>query len=88
MSLAKDKDLDVIIYSCIKVIGMGSMLLIEAGMIRNDVISYRPNEKFEFVGNKYKITKLVKTLRSLKTELSKRVKMYVINKYIIIPQQK
>ena len=41
------------------VVGMGSMLLIEAAKTRKDVISYRPNEKMTFIGNQMGVTKLI-----------------------------
>ncbi len=34
-----------------KIIGMGSMLLLEASLHRNDVISFRPNASKQFIGN-------------------------------------
>ena len=34
-----------------KIIGMGSMLLLEASLHRNDVISFRPNASKKFIGN-------------------------------------
>lgn len=40
-------------------IGMGSMLLIEAGFERRDVISYRPNQLTPFIGNKLGVTNLI-----------------------------
>lgn len=35
---------------------MGSMFLIEASLFRKDIISLRPNEKINFIGNKLKLT--------------------------------
>ena len=39
-----------------KIIGMGSMLLIELSFYRNDIISYRPNSLIYFIGNLLDIT--------------------------------
>ena len=33
-----------------KIVGMGSMLLLEASLHRNDVISFRPNANKQFIG--------------------------------------
>ncbi len=69
VSIIKNQNIDEIILNCKKIIGMGSMLLIEAGLIRNDVISFRPSERFRFVGNDYKITNLVKSDKVLKNKI-------------------
>ena len=39
-----------------KIIGMGSMLLIELSFYRNDIISLRPNSLVPFIGNLLNIT--------------------------------
>ena len=39
-----------------KIIGMGSMLLIELAFYRNDIISFRPNSLVPFIGNLLNIT--------------------------------
>ena len=65
-------NIDDIIYKSKKIVGMGSMLLLEAALIRNDVISYRPNENFSFIGNKSKLTKLIKNKKNLELEINKR----------------
>ena len=65
-----NQNIDEIILNCKKIIGMGSMLLIEAGLIRNDVISYRPSEHFKFVGNEYKITNLARTIKELQNKIN------------------
>ena len=44
----------------------------EAALIRKDVISYRPNENFSFIGNKSKLTKLIKDKKKLELEINKR----------------
>ena len=36
---------------------MGSMYLVEASLFRDDIISYRPNERSSFIGNELKLTK-------------------------------
>ncbi len=48
-----------------KIIGMGSMLLIELSFYRNDIISYWPNTLKPFIGNLYNITVPVIDLHSL-----------------------
>lgn len=42
------------------VIGLGSMLLIELSFLSNNVFTYRPNEKSEFIGNKLGVTRNLK----------------------------
>ncbi len=51
-------------------IGMGSMLLIEASIIKNTVYSYRPNEKIEFIGNRNGMVKKIHNKMELKKKLS------------------
>ena len=41
------------------IIGMASMLLIELAIYRYDIISYRPNAQFPFIGEKLNATHLV-----------------------------
>lgn len=48
------------------IIGMGSMLLIEASLVKNLVYSYRPNEKIEFIGNKNNMTIKLNNKENLK----------------------
>jgi len=50
-------------------IGMGSMLLLEASLIKNQVYSYRPNEKIEFIGNKNGMVKKIHNKSELKKKL-------------------
>lgn len=56
------------------VVGMGSILLIEASLVRSDIISFRPNQKIEFVGNKMGITKLIES-----EDLLKKVFLHQVN---------
>ncbi len=49
---------------------MGSMLLIEASIIKNTVYSYRPNERIEFIGNKNGMVKRINNKTELKEKLS------------------
>lgn len=51
-------------------IGMGSMLLMEASIIKNTVYSYRPNEKIEFIGNKNGMVNKIHNKMELKEKLS------------------
>ena len=48
-----------------KIIGMGSMLLIELSFYRNDIISFRPNSLVPFIGNLNNITIPANDLHSL-----------------------
>jgi len=51
------------------IIGMASMLLIELGMFRDDIISYRPNARKGFVGEKIGATHYAETKSQLKNYL-------------------
>ncbi len=66
VSIVESTDVDSIIINSDFIIGMGSMFLLEAAIFRNDIISYRPNEKKEFIGNKIKATYIVKRKSELK----------------------
>ena len=48
------------------IIGMASMLLIELAMFRDDIISYRPNARKAFIGEKIGATHYVKSKSQLK----------------------
>jgi CDP-glycerol glycerophosphotransferase (TagB/SpsB family) len=65
-----DMDINKLIEFSDILIGMGSMLLMEASMIRNTVYSYRPNEKIEFIGNKNGMVKKIHNKMELKEKLS------------------
>jgi uncharacterized lipoprotein YehR (DUF1307 family) len=58
---------------------MGSMLLVEAALTRNDIISYRPNQLKDFFGNNIKATYLVQDKKLLRQVLDKEVKLNNIN---------
>jgi hypothetical protein len=65
-------------------VGMGSMLLIEAAMTESNVYSYRPNEKISFVGNTNGMVKKINNTKELKAmlALSKSSNNFkVINKF-------
>jgi hypothetical protein len=47
-----DESIDMLLLMANKIVGMSSMMLLEIAMIREAVISYRPNEAIEFIGNK------------------------------------
>jgi hypothetical protein len=51
-------------------VGMGSMLLIEAAMTETNVYSYRPNEKIGFVGNKNGMVNKIYNQKDLKAKLA------------------
>ena len=52
------KDLDIFELDVLAdvVIGMASMLLLELSMLRNDVISFRPDATKEFIGDRLEAT--------------------------------
>jgi len=55
-------------------IGMGSILLLEASLIRGDVYSYRPNERIKFIGNRNGMTIPIKNRAMLKRVLNGKIK--------------
>ena len=69
--LCINEAIDNVLLGADKIIGMGSMLLLEVALIREAVISYRPSEQQTFIGNRLGVTEkiinkknLPKTLRS------------------------
>lgn len=52
------------------VIGMRSMLLLEASNIRHDIISYRPRSRDSFIGNQLRVTFPVENRESLERALN------------------
>jgi len=54
--LDKERNFDSVIVNSDFIIGMGSMFLLEASLFRKDIISYRPNERYPFIGNLLKMT--------------------------------
>lgn len=62
-------DIDKLILFSDIFIGMGSMLLLEASLLRDNVYSYRPNELIEFIGNKNGMTIEIKDKKELKDVL-------------------
>lgn len=73
LSILETNDIDSIIINSDFIVGMGSMFLLEAAILRNDIISYRPNEKKEFIGNKIKATYLVKKKSELKKIFNNKI---------------
>ena len=59
------------IFSPNYIIGMKSILLLELGIFRNDIISFRPKKDKAFIGEKLKITKLIRSLSGLSGNLIK-----------------
>ena len=57
------------------IVGMGSMLLLEASLIRSDIVSYRPNEQTSFFGNEIGVTHKVTSKNMLSSILSGRTKV-------------
>ncbi len=79
ITVISQTDQMLLIASSDFIIGMGSMFLLEAALVRNDIISYRPpGDRKEFVGNKIGATSHVsdkKVLRDIldgKTTLNNR----------------
>ncbi len=54
-----DWDIEMMLQIPDFIIGMASMLLIELAIYRYDIISYRPNAQFPFIGEKLNATHLV-----------------------------
>jgi len=59
------------------VIGMASMLLLELAILRNDVISFRPNATKEFIGKRLKATTDIITTGEFKDCFTQKEKQYV-----------
>ncbi len=70
--IIKNENIDDLLCFSHKIIGMGSLLIYEASLIRNDIISYRPFEKFPFHGNTIKATMLCKDKKSLAKQVYKK----------------
>lgn len=62
----RNKNLDILSKNYYFIIGMTSMLLIELGIIRNDIISFRPNSKIKFFASKLGLMKDIMSEKSLK----------------------
>jgi len=56
VSIFRQCDTQALIMSADVVIGMGSMLLLEAARSRTDIVSYRPKETRPFIGNEIGVT--------------------------------
>lgn len=67
----KEGNMDSLITHSDFFIGMGSMLLLEAAQFRQDVISYRPDEKKKFFGNELSVTYLIKNKHDLRQILQR-----------------
>ena len=65
IKIDQNSSFDSIVHNSSSIIGMGSMFLIEASMFRSDIISLRPNEKVEFIGNKTGITNKITNVSEL-----------------------
>ena len=70
VSIIQETDLNKLIQFSNLIIGMGSMLLLEASLIKDTVYSYRPNERVQFVGNKTGMVKKIKDKIELKKVLT------------------
>ena len=66
VKIVKNKNLNILSKNYFYIIGMTSMLLIELGIIRNDIISFRPNSKIKFFACKAGLAKNVTSELALK----------------------
>ena len=64
--IVKESNTAALLESAEVVVGMGSMLLLEAAKTRRDILSYRPNEYNHFIGNEMGVTKLVNNIAELR----------------------
>lgn len=64
-----------LIFNSDFIIGMGSMFLIESSLHRHDIISYRPDEKIVFAGNKIGASYLITDKNELREVLSGKKKI-------------
>ena len=77
-------DYDSTIINSDYIIGMGSMFLIEASLFRDDIISYRPNERSSFIGNELKLTNKITDEKILNNVLKHRLTVTTKSKYKLI----
>lgn len=61
---------DSIVANSDYIIGMGSMFLIEASLFREDILSYRPNQQKDFIGNQMGLTCLIQDKNELRKVFS------------------
>jgi hypothetical protein len=78
--VVRETDINKLIAFSDIFIGMGSMLLLEASLIKNSVYSYRPNERLSFIGN---INGMVKPIHN-KIELREKLSNCEIENYSLI----
>jgi len=71
--LVEQDELDCFALNADAVIGMGSILLLEIALKRNDVISYRPNDNYSFFGNNIGATTLIKSKNDLSDFLNGKI---------------
>jgi hypothetical protein len=64
--IIRNKNLNIMSKNYYYIIGMTSMLLIELGIIRNDIISFRPNSKIKFFACKVGLAQNVTSEITLK----------------------
>jgi len=76
VTVTSDTDVHSLVTNADFVVGMGSMLLIEASLVRRDVISYRPGGKTGFIGNDLGITRLVTDKAGLRDIFDGKVKLH------------
>jgi len=87
--IVDETDINKLIEFSDIIIGMGSMLLIEASIINGAVYSYRPNEKIEFIGNKNGMVKKIHNKIELKEKLSTyKAESFVVTNNVFIGSTK
>ena len=74
VTIVDNCNLDALFLHSWRIIGMGSMLLLEAALFRDDIISYRPNEKISFIGNRISATYMIKDKKHLKHAIHDEIK--------------
>jgi len=79
--LEKEKNFDSVIMNSDFIIGMGSMFLLEASLFRKDIISYRPNERYPFIGNLLGMTTKAKGKSALCSLLQDKEAFHKERKY-------
>jgi len=82
--LDNERDFDSVIMNSDFIIGMGSMFLIEASLFREDIISYRPNERQPFIGNLLNMTTKATDKQTLCNLLKNKESFHKVKKYKLV----
>ena len=76
VSIFSEMDIPALTVHSDFIIGMGSMLLLEMALQRQDIVSYRPHDLKGFIGNTIGVTALVSDKNELKDILGGYKKIY------------